>query len=66
MKNNNDMKEKFRITSTFWICVSILVVGGLFCATYYYVHKDDGRYEYNGGGLIIDKKTGEAKKITFK
>lgn len=49
-------------TSTFWICFSIILVGLLFCGTYYFVNKDNGRYEYESG-LVIDKKTGEAKQI---
>lgn len=52
-------------TSTFWICFSIILVGLLFCGTYYFVNKDNGRYEYESG-LVIDKKTGEARQIKVK
>lgn len=52
-------------TSTFWLCFSIILVGLLFCGTYYFVNKDTGRYEYDSG-LIIDKKTGDAKQINLK
>ena len=52
-------------TSTFWICFSIILVGLLFCGTYYFANKDNGRYEYQSG-LVIDKKTGDAKPIKIK
>ncbi|HAQ19242.1 MAG TPA: hypothetical protein DCR40_08425 [Prolixibacteraceae bacterium] len=52
-------------TSTFWICFSIILVGLIFCGTYYFVNKDNGRYEYQHG-LVIDKKTGEAKQINIQ
>lgn len=52
-------------TSTFWICFSIIIVGLVFCGTYYLVNKDNGRYQYESG-LIIDKRTGIAKQITVK
>ena len=67
-KDQNNNKNKLSMkkpTSTFWICFSIILVGLLFCGTYYFVNKDNGRYEYDSG-LIIDKKTGEARQIEVK
>lgn len=77
-KKLNDEKKKYfkykifgvlvkkpHLTSTFWLCFSIILVGLLFCGTYYIVNKDTGRYEYDSG-LIIDKKTGDAKQINLK
>jgi hypothetical protein len=52
-----------KFSPTFWVCVSIIVVGLVFCGTYYFVNKDNGRYQYESG-FVIDKKTGEAKRIT--
>ena len=54
-KNKLNFKMK-KPTSTFWISFSIILVGLLFCGTYYFVNKDNGRYEYESG-LIIDKKS---------
>lgn len=54
-----------KLNQTAWISISILIVGLLICGTYYFVNKDNGRYQYERG-LIIDKKTGEAKKIHFE
>lgn len=72
IRNKRIINSNFKIsstmkkpTSTFWICFSIILVGLLFCGTYYFVNKDNGRYEYDSG-LIIDKKTGEAKQIKIK
>ena len=64
LKNMNKFNMK-KPTSSFWICLSILIVGLLFCTTYYFVNKDNGRYEYKSG-LVIDKQTGEAKQIKIK
>jgi hypothetical protein len=69
-KDEVDMKKGINLnirnpTSTFWICFSIIVVGLLFCGTFYLVNKDNGRYEYQSG-LVIDKKTGDAKPIKIK
>lgn len=52
-------------TSTFWICLSIVLVGFLFCGTYYLTHKDDGRYQYDNG-IVIDKKNGTFRPIEKK
>jgi hypothetical protein len=67
-KTQNKSMKRFKIekpTSTFWLCFSIILVGLLFCGTYYFVNKDNGRYEYQSG-LVIDKKTGDAKPIKIK
>jgi len=53
------------LSPTFWISLSIILVGLLFCTVYYLANKDNGRYEYQHG-LVIDKKTGEAKRIDIK
>ncbi len=53
-----------KLSPTFWISFSIILVGLFFCGTYYFVNKDNGRYEYQDG-LVIDKKAGTAKPITI-
>ena len=53
------------LSPTFWISFSIIFVGLLFCGVYYLANKDSGRYEYQDG-LVIDKKTGDAKPIEIK
>jgi hypothetical protein len=62
--NMNKLGMK-KLTSTFWLCFSIILVGLLLCGTYYLTNMDNGRYEYQDG-LVIDKKTGDAKPIKIK
>ena len=68
-EQNIEPQKLYRImkkpTPTFWICASIIFVGLLMCGTYYLVNKDNGRYQYERG-YIIDKQTGDAKKIIRK
>lgn len=51
-------------TSTFWICFSILIASILIAGAIYISGRDNGRYEYQHG-LVIDKKTGIAKRISI-
>lgn len=60
-----EAKSRINITSTLVICAAIILAGIIFSATYYFVNKDNYRYEYKSG-LVIDKKTGSAKEIKIK
>lgn len=57
--------KTLKLSPTFWISFSIILVGLLFCGAYYLANKDSGRYVYQDG-LVIDKKTGDAMPIKIK
>ena len=62
--NLNSFSTMKKPTSTFWICISILFASIIISGSIYLTGKDNGRYEYQSG-LVIDKKTGEAKPINI-
>ena len=64
-QREKEKQARKKVTSTFAICAAIILAGIIFSATYYFVNKDNYRYEYKSG-LVIDKKTGYAKEIKIK